>query len=528
MRERIRPRPRPPQALASKSYPLERVGLVAGAVVGSAFGVVFFSPLAGFAVFVLFAFSGFLWRDGEPPVLAFCLAYQWFFVVTGFLYQNVTGEYPGIPYVGNLTGAVALSLFGFLCLAAGIRLAGLLLPPQLRTRIEALRGQSEDYRIRRLFLVVVAVYLMNYLGNLRPTVFFNFAQIIERLLEFRGVLLFALLLTILRKNRGYAWGAAAFLFALVPRLASSQSVFKELFFMLILGLLAYWRPWSADPRQRRRSAAIAVTLIVIVTGLGCMGVLWEGAIKPIWRRAHRMGTVADSPTGRVAEFSGVVAEASGDFQLGESVAALAGRLSSGVGYFSHVLEHVPAVVPHEGGTLTMRAVRHVVTPRFLFPDKGNLGVDSWLVRIYAGMDVAGEELQTSVGLTYMGQFYIDFGRYGMFLALLGYGMLIGLLYRAMILFAPSFSLFCGAVTIIFLGHFTSYEGEIAKDLGGLIQSGVMFTAILVLVGPLLHSYLSGSSPIPGRRRQRRVYRPRPGTIPRWAPPLRPPGPSDRL
>ncbi len=497
-----------PAGVRNSSYPLELPLFLAAVVLGLSFGMLA-SPLGGVAVFILFLCVGLTWMDGDPPALAFCIAYQWMFVVTGYFHQLLTGNYPSLLFVGNLDGAVGLSLLGFFFLVLGLRLSDPLMPNWVLDRRDGLVSQGDDYDIQRLFFLVLAVYSLNYLGDISPRLFFSaMAQILERILEFRAVLLFALIATILRKNRGHAYGVIAFLFALTPQFASAQSVFKEFFFLLLLALLSFWRPWSPDPAVRRDSRTVATLTLLIVLGLGCMGVAWEGAIKPIWRRAYRAGEIDGTTTERVTEFSATVAEAAGGFDLGHSVTDLAGRLSSGVGYFSHVLEHVPAIVPHEGGSLTMRAVRHVVQPRVIFPDKADLGVDSWLVRIYAGFDVAGEELETSVGLTYMAQFYIDFGSIGMMLALLVYGALLGVLYRCLLIVAPSHTLFAGSVVAILLNHFTSYEGEIAKLLGGMIQSFVIFALLLLVVGPALHRFLER----PAATAPTRPARPRPAGI----------------
>ena len=55
-------------------YPLQIHGVLAGLVIGLGVSVVLLSPLAGFAVFVLFASAGLLWRKDEPPVLVYCIA----------------------------------------------------------------------------------------------------------------------------------------------------------------------------------------------------------------------------------------------------------------------------------------------------------------------------------------------------------------------------------------------------------------------------------------------------------------------
>ncbi|ETX05438.1 MAG: hypothetical protein ETSY2_22930 [Candidatus Entotheonella gemina] len=227
-----------------------------------------------------------------------------------------------------------------------------------------------------------------------------------------------------------------------------------------------------------------------------MAVFWEGGIKPIWRPAMMHGQVTGSPLQKINAFIDVVQTASQRLDVRQATEALASRMASGVGYFSHVLARVPAMIGYEQGRLTLRALTHVVQPRFLFPHKPNLGGDSWLVRQYAGIHVADEKQGTSVGLSYMAQFYIDFGVPGMFVPLFLYGLLIGLIYQSLRLAAPSPLFFQSTVMVIFLQHFMSYEGEIAKLLGGLIQTWLFFLLFLYVCAPWLHRHLLAHAAIP--------------------------------
>ena len=86
----------------------------------------------------------------------------------------------------------------------------------------------------------------------------------------------------------------------------------------------------------------------------------------------------------------------------------------------------------------------------------------------------------------MAQFYIDFGIPGMFVPLFIYGLLIGLAYQAVLLVAPSHLFFSSTVTVLCLQHFSSYEGEIAKLLGGFAQTFLIFVVLLHVLGPWLH------------------------------------------
>jgi len=116
-----------------------------------------------------------------------------------------------------------------------------------------------------------------------------------------------------------------------------------------------------------------------------------------------------------------------------------------------------------------------------------------LVRRYAGLAVAGDEEGTSIGLGYIPEFYIDFGVPGMFFALFAYGLLLGLLFQAMTVFSPSYGLFVSATSVMFLLQFGAM-GEIAKQLGGFVQTFVIFGLLLLLLGRRIHHFTLRKAP----------------------------------
>lgn len=477
--------------IASKQsalYPLQHRFLVWGVIAGALGVTVCWSfPLVGLSTFALLALVGCLWRHDEPPILVFCIAYQWLFVMTGYAYWGITGSYPSLPKLGNLEGAILLSMFGFIALVAGIRAGFHILRPHFESARKRLDATSSRYDIRRLFWWVVMLYTINwFVGIASKEMLFSAAQIIDNILSFRSVFLLLLLLAVLQYRMSYGYAVVAFLYVLIPQFASMMSHFKELFFLLVIALFREWRPWSASVSEQLRSIRIGWAVAAIAVSLLLMASFWEGGIKPRWRSAIMSGAVVGSPVAKINAFMSTARVAAREFEARVAVKKLAARMSSGVGYFSHVLQRVPRVVPHEGGGLTLRALRHIVRPRILFPEKQNLGGDSWLIWQYAGIRVAGEEQKTSVGLGYMAQFYIDFGVPGMFVPLFMYGLLIGLAYQAVLFFAPSHLFFSSTVTVLCLQHFTSYEGEIAKLIGGFAQMFLIFIVFLYVIGPWLH------------------------------------------
>jgi hypothetical protein len=99
-----------------------------------------------------------------------------------------------------------------------------------------------------------------------------------------------------------------------------------------------------------------------------------------------------------------------------------------VQYFGMVLNNVPEVLPHEHGALWLDAITRPVMPRLLFPQKAVID-ESALTSKYTGVRVAGFELGTQISIGYMGETYIDFGKFGMMPALFALGIIFGTIYR---------------------------------------------------------------------------------------------------
>ena len=474
-------------------YPLQSSLSKGGLVAGLLAGIVTLSPLAGFAVAVAFCVAGAVWRRDSLPVLVFCLLYQWLFIVSGHFFERFFGYFPANVPLGRLEYAILLSLLGLAAIALGIRLV----PPSRSTTIDH-RGRDfdshlETYDPKALFWFVVGLFSVNWFLETFPlATLFNAAQAVHNLLLFRYLFLLLLWMTVLQKAKGYQYATFAFVFVLLPELTSSMAKFKDIMFMLLIVLMSAWKPWSHEPFDRNRNIRITAAVIAVSFAIVACGLLWTGGVKHDWRSAIRAGQIQGSPVDKIEQFADRLNHAVGHFNTEDASLGLVSRISSSTAYFSRVLNNVPDLVPHEDGSLTWRAIRHISMPRILFPEKKNLGGDSWLVRRYAGLNVAGDESQTSIGLGYMVEMYIDFGVPGMFLPLVLLGMLIGVIHRVIIKISPSRSLAEAAMTALLVQNFIGYESHFTKQLGGLCQTALIFTVVLAFAGPTIHALLTGS------------------------------------
>src|SRR5438132_7050440 len=98
------------------TYPFTKSFFLSGIVAGFLGALAFGTLIAGFAWFVVLGVVGLVWRADEPPILSFALAFQWVFIVVGYLYWRAGGRVDDL-LLGNVELAIFLSLVGLLCLA---------------------------------------------------------------------------------------------------------------------------------------------------------------------------------------------------------------------------------------------------------------------------------------------------------------------------------------------------------------------------------------------------------------------------
>ena len=123
----------------------------------------------------------------------------------------------------------------------------------------------------------------------------------------------------------------------------------------------------------------------------------------------------------------------------------------------------------------MRAIKHIIMPRFLFPNKPALD-DSKHTTQLTGIYVANQSKGTSISTGYMAEFYADYGPYYMYIALLIVGFLWGIIYKFIILDTQDllwgFSL---TMPIFFLTY--NYGKDLAKFLGDMLWFVLAFLII---------------------------------------------------
>ncbi|MDX1541205.1 MAG: hypothetical protein R3349_07345, partial [Geminicoccaceae bacterium] len=419
-----------------------------------------------------------LWRPGAPPILLFVTGMLWLQPATKVLHADArdlpVGEMALHP--ATIDDAILLSLLAILGIAAGMRL---LMGRPAADVMERLAADARNLSIGWLAVLTILIWMSASLAEaLMPAVL---RQPVMAIGNLQWVFLFALACAVFIQRRGYLVLGTIVLAQLVVGFTGFFSGFKEVLFLLFIVALTV-RPEVPLERLPRLLAGVAV-----VIGLG---LVWT-AIKTDLRDFLNAGTgqqvVLRTPTERLQGLTDQLGTLESE-ELADASEALAKRLAY-VDFFAIVLDRVPAVLPHEDGAILSDAIRHILTPRLLFPDKAGTGSDSEMTNKYTGLNLASARQGTSVNLGWPAEAYIDFGRELMVLPMLAIGILCGLAYRGLAWSGRGYGLVLsyGFAVAALIG--LPSAGTLLKLLGALLTNVVVLGTIKAVAQPALSRLL---------------------------------------
>lgn len=480
-------RPAPKAAKGPNLYPLQLPLFV----LGLGFAVLALglsSWVMAIAVLVLFTLVGATWRADIPPVIPACIAFQWIFACSAYLWRIFGGEDFVPVEEADLRQGLLLSMLGLVTLVAGLRFALRLFHRQFMS-ISTL--PPSHYVIKRLFwatIVAVAAYDVVFLAP--QSIWLGAAQIIQTLLLLRFVPFFLLAVTVFERSKGYSYLAIGSAWVIAPEFLTGFSTFREILLVLVIAALSQWRPWIPTRAQKRRNLRIAVLGIVGMAVVASVGLVWTGGVKTEWR--ERLATSSRSPIAKLGTFADTVGDTVSHLDLKAATESYVGRLSSSAYYFALVHHRIPRDIAFENGKLLMMAISNATTPRFIFSDKPIYASDSWLVRKYTGLYLNNDDDGTSIALGYMVENYIDFGILGVVLITFAWGATGGISAVVMARASPSREIMIALLLGLFIQSYMTFETSFIKLPAGLIIRVVLTSLVFVMVGRPFHRWLSAA------------------------------------
>jgi hypothetical protein len=418
------------------------------------------------------------WRPGEPPALMFACAMQWLQAAAAIFYANfyrssLTEAFGGM----ELETATWLSLGGVLALALGMRL-GLLRtgPPQpLEFAAEAL-----NIDVSKAFTAYSVSFLLSLICTTVAVRIPMLAQALLFLGAVKWVFVFVLGYCVLEQKRGYFFLGVCVALEFTVGILGFFSGFKSVFFVLFVAAITSPAAW------RGRRLLLLSGIAVLLTLLGST---WT-AVKSDYREFLNQGLRTQEVLVPVEERVGKLDDLLTGFstqQLTEGFETMILRISY-VQFFALTMKNVPANVPYENGALWGGAVKHILTPRILFPNKPAID-DSERTSFYTGLEVAGAEQGTSIGIGYFAESYVDFGPVFMFVPIVLLGIGYGVVYRLFVVKAR-YKLLGGAiVTSVMIFGGSAIETANIKIIGGNVMALIVMSVLYLAGGRALMHWL---------------------------------------
>jgi hypothetical protein len=421
--------------------------------------------LAGLSVLVLLLIWHLCRATTGPSVIAMALSYQWAQVTLGIFYHGLTGEMlPAIEY-SDYEPMVLIGLGCVVALAVGLRL-GIELMRRRHDPGDTILA-TDTFSWRTLLIVYLAAIATMSVVQRLAWEYPGFTQAILALSFSRLAVLFLMLRRLVAPV--FQWKAIAVLMAIETALGFTGyfAGFRE---PMILAAIATFEVFD------RRSVQHWVTAATLILVLGLASVVWMG-VRTEYRQDYESDVLATSRAARLQRMQALTSGWFAQDRAGraEAVNHLVDRVWA-VYYPALAVSRVPNVLPHTDGAILTSALTHLITPRILFPDKGDLPSDSEMVRKYSGVMVAGAEQNTSIAFGYAAESYLDFGIPLMFLPSLVFGLVMGMAYEWLLATIRHRDIAIPVVTVIFWLALYLFERSWVKTFG------ITLTMIIYLGG----------------------------------------------
>lgn len=429
--------------------------------------------LIGASIAVLMVAARLVWTNDGLFVLPIALAFHWMEGTLGLLYKGITGREVQAIYDSDYRPMVMIALGCCLALSVGIWL-GLRLK-KAPDASQARPGFAFSFGLM-LTAYVITVFLEGALATYAPA-YPSLRQILVTFDSARLGILFLIMRRLCAPPSRFGLLAGLAAIEIVLGITGFFAGFREPIVLAVLAMLEVF-----DRRNTRHWIAIIVASVAI-SGLG---VLWMG-IRSEYRREYvqvdQFAGSRGARVDRVQDLTSAFMKTDGE-GLWHTTDQLVDRMWP-IYYPSLALHRVPSILPHTDGAILWAALVHIVTPRVFFPNKGELPSDSDEVRKYAGVYVAGREVNTSIAFGYSAEAYIDFGIPLMFLPVFGFGLAIGALYALFRSLIWHKELFVSFATVSFWISLYLFERSWATMLGVTLGFMVYLGGPIVLLDRFL-------------------------------------------
>ncbi len=270
------------------------------------------------------------------------------------------------------------------------------------------------------------------------------------------LLLFAFHFSFFKKHRRYI--ILIFLFEFLIGFISYFSSFKTiLFYILIVSLT---QSVNLSFNKILKLSPIVLFIIIIMS-------FWSN-VKGEYRYFISNGQIGQSINVNAEDASDFIFTKLSTFNFTDfkNGFTLLLRRTQYIEEYQTVRQKVPTIIPHQKGRLTSDAIMFNLTPRFLNPNKKVLDPSSKTSE-FTMRQVTNVEQGTSISLGFFADFYIDYGFWGMTLALIAISIILAFFFR-WVLFNTKYSIvFNLSLLIAIITHIGTFESDLIFFLGSI-------------------------------------------------------------
>jgi hypothetical protein len=184
------------------------------------------------------------------------------------------------------------------------------------------------------------------------------------------------------------------------------------------------------------------------------------------RNTRTLSDVARNPGPAFDALSDFMSSNRGAVYLADGLHAT-GRRLDGVGHAAVIMRDTPDVVPFQNGW-TLGLIPLTYVPRVIWPEKPTITISAWIVDMYR---FRGERIESSIGPTWAGEFYLNFGVWGVIGGMLFLGILIRFAHEALTYRVPTSFVMLIEIMVIY-EIMLKLTGSIATVVNGPIMAAI--------------------------------------------------------
>jgi hypothetical protein len=404
-------------------------------------------------------------------VLPFLIALAWLQVIGVIIAADLNGQVIYDGWLGPYRlHAIIFSLCAITVMAFGMRMGKWPFRPVIYTETASPTGGGRSVSLERIVLCYFAFLVLGQGVNAVALSVPAIAQPLLALNLIKFVCIYLIAARVFESDRGYNWLILISLLEIVTGLVGYFSSYKEAFFVMLLAMASSRRPPSI------RVWMFGVMAVVVV--------VWVSLVWTASKKEYRNHIFRNPIEQRIEWIARRYLVDKIDY--GDAVNRLFGR----IGYtelFARVIARQDIGSLPSGFNFYSSAVQHVLTPRILFPDKAALN-DSKITTALLGMRI---DRDTSIGVGYIAQAYVDFGAPGFLIPVFLIGLLIGAVANYFMTRSAPLMIREAFATAALIQSF-QFAADIDKALGGFVVVCLALGLTLKFGYPMIARWLAGS------------------------------------